>query len=69
MYFVNKLYLNYQNYHTNENIRDENYKGKFLFPMKDFVSFGTYRPSFYFMSTRFLKHDIDGVRVPQFKLA
>ena len=42
MDFVNKLYLSDQKYHTNGNIEDENYKGKFLFTMKDFVSFGTY---------------------------
>ena len=40
----------------------------FIF-MKDIVSFGTYRQSIYFMYTRFLKENIDGVRVPQFKLA
>ena len=37
MNFVNKLYLSYQKYKTNGNVRDENYKGELLFPMKDFV--------------------------------
>ena len=34
--FVNKLELNGQKYQTNGNVGDENYKLKFLFPMKDF---------------------------------
>ena len=46
---------------------DEIYKGKFVFPMKVFVSFGTDRQSMYFMSTGFLKGKINGVRVPQFQ--
>ena len=33
---VNKLELSYERYQTNENVRDEHYKGKLLFPMKDF---------------------------------
>ena len=41
VYFVNKLELSYQKYHTNGNLRDENYTGKFLFPIKYFVLFGT----------------------------
>ena len=32
--FVNKLDLSDQNCHTNLNLRDENNKGKLLFPMK-----------------------------------
>ena len=36
--------------------------------MKDFVSFGTDHQSMYFMSTRFLRDKINGVRVPQFQL-
>ena len=39
--FVNKLDTSDQKYQTNENERDENYKGKLSYPMKDFVSFGT----------------------------
>ena len=39
--FVNKLELSDQRYYTNGNIRDGNYKGKFSFTMKEFVSFGT----------------------------
>ena len=37
MIFLNKLKLSDQKYQTNGNVRDENYRGKFLFPMKDFV--------------------------------
>ena len=37
--------------------------------MKDFVSLRTDLQSMYFMSTRCLKDKIDGVCVPQFKLA
>ena len=35
--FFNKLELSDHQYQTNGNIRDENYKGKLLFTMKDFV--------------------------------
>ena len=34
MDFVNKLEISGQKYQTNENVRDENYKGKLLFSMK-----------------------------------
>ena len=37
----NKLDTSDQKYQTNENERDENYKGKLSYPMKDFVSYGT----------------------------
>ena len=67
--FVNKLDFSDQKYQTNGNLRDENYNGNFLFPINDFVSFGTYRQSMYFMSTRFLKDKINGLCVPQFQLA
>ena len=66
--FVNKIELSDQIYYTNGNVIDEKYKGKLLFPIKDFVSFGTYRQSIYFMSTRFLKDEINGVYVTQFQL-
>ena len=69
MNFVNKLYLSYQKYKTNGNVRDENYKGELLFPMKDFLSSVTDHHSIYFMSTILLKDNIDGVRVPQFQLS
>ena len=69
MNFVNKLELSDQKYQNNGNLRDENFKGKFLYPMKDFVSFGTYHQSMYFMSTILLKYKIDGVLVPKFQLA
>ena len=36
--------------------------------MKDLFSLGTYCWSLYFISTRFLKYNIYGVHVPQFKL-
>ena len=51
------------------NVGDEKYKGKFLFTMKDFVSFRKYDHSIYFISIIFLKDMIDGVCVPQFQLA
>ena len=35
--FLNKLKLSDQKYQTNRNVRYENYKGKLLFPMEDFV--------------------------------
>ena len=54
---------------TNGNIRYENYKGKFLFPMKYFVSFGKDSQSIYFMPTRLLKENIYGLRVIQLKYA
>ena len=46
---ISKLKLSDPKHQTNENIRDDDYNGKFLFPMKDFVSFGTYHQSIYFM--------------------
>ena len=69
MDFMNKLELSDQKFQTNWIIRDKHYKGKFLFPTKDFVSFGTDRQSMYFISTRFLKYKIGGFHVPQFQLA
>ena len=41
--FLNKLELSYQKYHTIGNVIDENYKGEFLFPMKEVVSLVTDR--------------------------
>ena len=35
--FLNKLEFNDQEYQTNGNARDENFKENLLFPMKDFV--------------------------------
>ena len=67
--FLNKLELSDQKYQNNGNLRDEHYNGKFLFPMKYFVSFGTDCHSMYFMSTRFLKKNINGVRVPKFQFS
>ena len=42
VYCLNKLELGDQKYQTNGNVRDEIIKGKFLFPMKDVLSLGTY---------------------------
>ena len=39
--FMNKPELSDQKDQTNDDLRDENYKGKYLFTMKEFVSFGT----------------------------
>ena len=64
--FVNKVEFKDQKYQTNGTVRDGSYKGKLLFPMKDFVSFGTDRQSMFFMPTRLLKQNIYGVHVPQF---
>ena len=46
--FVNLWELNYHKYQTNGTVRDENYNGKFVFPMKDFMSFGKYSQSMFF---------------------
>ena len=54
---------------TNGTISYDNYKGKFLFNMNYSVSFVTDSQLMYFMSTRCLKDKINGVRVPQFKVA
>ena len=66
--FVDKLELSDQKYQTNGIVRDENYKGKFLFNINYFVLFGIDHQSMYFMSNIFLKYNIDGFRVPQFQL-
>ena len=49
MNFVNKVESSDQKYQNNGNIRDEHYKGKFLFPMKEFVLFITDRQIMYLM--------------------
>ena len=67
--FLNKLELIDQKYQTNGNVRDGNYNGNFLFPMRDFVSFGTDCQSMYFMSTEFLRDNINGFCITQFQLA
>ena len=66
--FFHKLELSDNKYQINGTVRYGNYEGKFLFTMKDFVLFRTYRQSMYFMSNRLLKYNIDGLRVPQFQL-
>ena len=67
--FINKLELSDQKHQTNGTVRDENYKVKFLFPMKEFLSFGTDLHSICFMSTILLKDKIHGLPVVQFQLA
>ena len=69
VYFVNKLELSDKKYLDNGNVIDENYNYNFLIPIKDFVLFGTYFQSMYFMSIVFLKDKINGFRVTQFQLA
>ena len=66
---LNKLEFSDDKYQTICTILYGNDKGEFLFPKNEFVSFGTDFQSMYFISTRFLKDKIDGVCVPQFKLA
>ena len=66
--FVYNLDLNYHEYWTNETVKNESYKGMFLFTVKDFVSFITDSKSMFLMSTRFLKYMINGVSVPQFRV-
>ena len=67
--FMHKLELSDQKYKTIGNVRDENYNERFLYLMKNFLSFVTYCHSMYFMSTRLLKGKINGFRVSQFQLA
>ena len=66
---INKLELNDKKYQTNGAIRDEDYKIKFLLPIKYLMSFRSDSHSMFLMSTIFVKFDIDGVHVPQFKLS
>ena len=66
---ANKLDLSEQKDQTNGIVRDENYKGKFLFTMKDFVSFGRNHQSMYLMSTILLKYRIDGLGVQKYQLS
>ena len=69
VYFVNKIELGYQKYQTNGIVIDEDYKIGLLFPMRDSFLFVTDRRSMYFMSTIFLKDNIDAVLVPQFQIS
>ena len=66
--FVNIIELSDQKYQTNGNVRDENYKVRFLFTMMEFVSFRIDILLMYFMSTKLLKNKINGVRVAQIQL-
>ena len=69
VYVVNKLDFSDKKYQSNGTVGYENYKGKFFFLMKDFVSFGTYRQSMFFISTIFFKYKFYIVHVPLFQLA
>ena len=69
MNFWRGIELRDQIYQANGYVRDENYKESLLFYMKDFVSFGRDIQSMYFMSTKLLKYNINGVRFPQFQIA
>ena len=42
VYFVNKLEFNDHKYQTDVTLKDDNYKGRLLSPMREFVTFGTY---------------------------
>ena len=55
MNFVSTFELNNQKYQTNETLRYDNYKGKLLFIMTDFLSFVTYHELILYMSKRLLK--------------
>ena len=48
---VNKREFSDKKYQTNGNVKDEKYKGKFLFTITTFVSFVIDLQSMYFMST------------------
>ena len=53
VHVFSKIEFNDNKYKTDGTVRDENYKGRLLFPMKESVSFGTDSQSmFFFMSTR-----------------
>ena len=67
--FVNKLDLSDKKYHIHGNVRDENYNGKLLLPMKDFLSFSTDCLSVYCILTIFLQGKINAFRLKQFQLA
>ena len=62
--FVNKLELSDKKFQTNGNVRYGNNNGKFIFPIKYFLSFVTDIQSMYFMSDILLKHKFYGFRVP-----
>ena len=68
VHFVNKIEFNDQKCQINGTVIDNNYKGEFLFAMKEFVTFITYRQSMFYMSSILLKLKINGVYVSQFKL-
>ena len=53
--FFHKLEFNDHKYQTTGNVRCERYKEKFLLPMQDLVSFGTYRQSIFLNLNHILK--------------
>ena len=68
MDFVNKRELSDQQYHTNVNVSDVNHMGIFIYHeglgvIKNISTVNV------FMSTRLLKDNTNGFRVPKFKLA
>ena len=67
--FVNILELNNQIYESNGNLGEVSLRGKFLFTMKEFVSFGTDIQSMLFMTNILLKEKIDYICVTQFKIS
>ena len=52
--FFNTLELNYHKYQSNGTVIEENYKGRILFIIQGFFSFGIDRQSILFMSNIFL---------------
>ena len=66
---MNRLDFSDQKYQTNGVVRDESYKGMLLFTMKDFLSFLPDRQSMYFIPTRLLEDNNNGLFVTQFQLS
>ena len=48
--FVNKLKLSDRKYQANITVKDENYRGKLLFTVRDFMPFGTYFQSTFYVN-------------------
>ena len=68
-WFLNKLDYNYNKYQPNITVKGDVYKVKLLFPLKNFVSFGTDHHSIFLMSNIFLSEKVDGILVPQLQIA
>ena len=56
--FVYRLESNDQRFQTNGTVRANNYKKMLLFPMRDFVSFGTYHQQVFYILNRFFKNNL-----------